>query len=103
MAKARGIRLIRRVKIGGQCYSVKVKKDLVDEKGEECLGLIDFTDTTIYLNSGQSEESLHKTLWHEIMHAICKTVGVRETERIIDGLADMMRQVLRDNKRLRDL
>jgi hypothetical protein len=79
----------------------KFKIILSKEIGNEELGRCDYTNQIIYLNSKQGEDSLKDCLLHEIIHAICYLMDLKDTdieEDYVTRLATGLRSVFIQNK-----
>jgi len=83
------------VKIGPSTYTV-VEAPITD------YGLCDFAQHTIVIRKGLTTDAKKITLWHEVIHGMLTSLGyVNHDELMVDGLAHVMVQVLRDNPKLR--
>lgn len=65
-------------------------------------GLCDEEKRTIVIREGMDSVMTRVTLWHELIHAMLYTLGYpKHNERMVDGLAYQLAQVLGDNPELR--
>lgn len=101
------MKIPRKVIIGGAEF--KVEFPHVFEERDDIFGRIDFATQKIYVtnvaSNGQKCSCQHswQIFWHEILHGIDKQFCANQIgeeidkERLIEGLAIGMVQVLRDN------
>ena len=85
--------------LGGRHWEV-VYHDLIDNE-PETLGDCDSDQATIRLKSGLKPELLQHTYYHELMHAVCFTLGwdkLNDDEGKIDALGGMILQYLRSKR-----
>lgn len=90
------------VMIGYASYEVKVSLFPSDN----ITGEIDYYQQTILLREGMSAEMTVKTLYHEIIHGMLYALGSDgepHDEKLVDGLANMLAVVARDNPGLFDI
>lgn len=90
----------QKFKLGGRTWKVVVI-DGLEWKGEECLGLTLPNEAVIALDSGQSDECMHHTFYHELVHALCSTLGWGELnadEDKVDALGGLLLQYLKTKK-----
>lgn len=67
-------------------------------------GLCDEAQRTIVVREGMDPLMTRITLWHEIVHAMLFSLGYsNHNERLVDGLAYQIVQVLSDNPELSGL
>lgn len=89
-------RLMRSVVILGLRVPVKLKRNIVDERGNSLFGYYDPEKREIVLNKDQTDESLRRTLYHEVGHAFMDRIGVRVAisgelnEVISEGIANLI-------------
>lgn len=92
------------IRINGVDYKI-VYVPALNDGTSVAYGFIDFENSTIELNpERQAHQRMCATLWHEILHGIAFTMGIRETmgddeEKIVDAFARGIYQVLQDNGR----
>lgn len=89
------------LKLGGRTWELVLVEDLKDSKGVECLGITHPSKCYIELEANQSAESLEHTYYHELLHAMCMTIGFEKLNRDedhIDALANMLMQALQTKK-----
>lgn len=67
-----------RVVIKGKVWSVDYKWRLVNDKGEECNGLVEWVEKCIYLDRAASREDKCQALLHEIIHIILDEYNLHE-------------------------
>lgn len=95
--------LPKKIKVDNVTYSVKLKKNLCDNKKRKLLGVTDCKYALIQLDETAHEDSLTVTLAHEIAHAllyernIIEFIPKEHVEAITDKLAKGFIQILRDN------
>lgn len=92
------------IRINGVDYKI-VYVPALNDGTNVAYGFIDFENSTIELNpERQAHQRMCATLWHEILHGIAFSMGIRETmgdneEEIVDAFARGIYQVLQDNGR----
>ena len=97
-----------KIKILHQVYKIRYWNKLGDLRGEKgglCVGLCDY-DTQIIdvLDTGQPRQQVADTLLHEILHAICKVMGIdtihehKQEEQTIRQLTAGFLTLLVDNE-----
>lgn len=64
------MRIPKRFKLSGSDWRVEYKWKLVDEDGNEALGLCDYANRVIYLDRLESRDSKFATFFHEFIHAV---------------------------------
>lgn len=79
---------LKEIKIGGIVYRVEYK-ELEEEMGKTTYG-----KQLIEIDSRQTKEQQEATLWHEIWH--CQ--NNQRTEVEVEGLAQAIYQIIKDNK-----
>ena len=85
------------IKIGPILYDVLEVHELCGEAGSLC-GDLNTSRTRIRINADDDSQVQVVTLWHEILHGILYTAGIRDhDERLIDALAHGLVQVISDN------
>jgi hypothetical protein len=98
----------RSVKVGATPYSVRYSSRLSDN-GE--VGSTTFISQSIELLPGQGPDYERDTLLHEVLHAVVFNTNLRSMEgwredgreeAIVQALAPVLLQVLRENPRLID-
>lgn len=90
------ITLPAKVRVGAMVYDVIAIKDLPD------LGLCDEEKCCIAIREGLPDDVATVTLWHELIHAMLYALGYRRhSERMVDGIAYQITQLLQDNPALR--
>ena len=90
------------VQIGPINYAVVMVDELAGDTGP-LHGDFDPSKCRIRLDAGDNPQRQHQTLWHEVLHAILHSAGIREghDEQQIEALSHGIVQVLRDNPELR--
>ena len=63
------------LKICGTEYTLLWCDDL-EEEGEECDGLINYSNKTISIKLGLSKENEEKALYHELGHGVLHELGI---------------------------
>jgi hypothetical protein len=88
---------LKKIKIGGIDYTVKVTKNLLT--GNVVLdGLLENKTTTISVDEELNAQSRMQAVFHETFHAIFTQIGQQTMdESTVDALAFSWMQVLRDN------
>lgn len=91
-----------KLRIGHVDYVVSKKKTVKDDDGNECIGLIDYHESTIFLRKDVSEQVLIQTLIHEVMHGIMVESGFASGEGIhtednVNRLGLTLHGFLKDN------
>lgn len=91
-----------KLRIGHIDYKLKKKKSVIDEDGTECIGLIDYHESTISLRKDVSEQVSTQTLIHEVMHGIMVESGFESgegihTEENVNRLGLTLHGFLKDN------
>ncbi len=85
------------VQIGPILYDVLRIPELASDAGSLC-GDFSFSRARIRINADDDPQCQVVTLWHEVIHGILYTAGLRDhDEQIIDALAHGLVQVLSDN------
>ena len=93
------MKLPKKVKIGHRNFSIKVVPELFDE-GKEIQGITNFDDKTITI---LKRSDFTAVLMHEIEHGILRHLGIsealsdKEEEIIVEGLANMHIELIKDN------
>ena len=92
------------IRIGSADYKVTVSSEVIlSSDHHQCYGCIDFDKHEIKLadNVGDIQQQ-ERTFLHEVFHAMLHDRGleVTEEEKLVDGLAMCMRQIIRDNQEL---
>ncbi len=96
--------MIAEVKIGPLVFAISYVERLQGDDHEPLFGQIDYANTTIKLDTQQSEQREVLTLWHEIVHGIFEGAGVQgQDEKLVDAVARGILQVLQDNPALASL
>ncbi|MDR1330254.1 MAG: hypothetical protein LBK23_11700 [Oscillospiraceae bacterium] len=90
------------IRINGIDFAIEQTQNLND--GDHVLyGQVHYGHSTIEINAQyQKHQAMCVTLWHEILHALCKIHSVHlgeHEEAIVDILAYGIYQVLQDNGR----
>lgn len=82
--------------IRDQEWAVKREANL-SYRGNDCHGLADFENRTIYLNSNLTGELLELTLLHETLHASIYELGfnLKKEEELVDGLSKIICQIFK--------
>jgi len=91
------------IKLGGIRYKLKYSKNPInpEEPDKSLDGLINFSDSTIIINSRLSGQCELQTILHELVHAFFVSIGIRDfDESLIDGLAYQLIGAIRDNPEL---
>lgn len=79
--------MIKRFELGGCVWKVK-EVDILD-----AYGLCDPSTHTLYIKSGQTEQSAMWTFFHELVHAILFSIGEdTHDEKFVDAFALMLMQ-----------
>jgi hypothetical protein len=91
----------RVLKIGAIKYRLRFLKTVLDEKGKEILGDVNFQKAEIRISRNQSGQAENKVVWHEVLHVVLDLCGIPASESTTDKLADTLIQVLADNPSLR--
>lgn len=91
------------IDIGHVRYAVRFNKDLMADAG--ILGTCMVDTQMIYLDPLQGGDRLRETVLHEVLHGIFHQLGLKEydsnqEETIVNGMAQRLLCVLRDNRRL---
>ncbi len=63
--------------IGGIPFKIEMNPILTSESGDTCFGMCNNSEMVIKLHSGQPQESLQHTFFHEIIHAICNVYNIK--------------------------
>jgi hypothetical protein len=85
------------IQIGPVLYEVLFLHELCNEGGA-LMGDFNSNKARIRVNADDDEQVQVVTLWHEIVHGILYTAGIRDhDETLIDALAFGLVQVMRDN------
>lgn len=89
--------LPKEIKVGGIDYAVQIK-DIETTEGLQ-LGLCDFGECRIAINSRVAEARQQQTLIHELVHAVFVESGieVEDEEDLVNRIGFTMYQVLKDN------
>lgn len=94
------VKLPEFVKVGALTYKVEETDRL--ELGTNYLGEILYDTLEIRVRPG-AEQRERQTLLHEIIHAMLTNIGEKEhDERVVEGLAHMLLEVIQDNPDLID-
>lgn len=93
--------MTRRLKIGAIRYTLKFLRRVLDDRGNELCGDVDFQRAVIRISTTHDPQTQQKSVWHEALHVMLNLHGVKATEAQVDGLADTIIQTLRDNPILR--
>lgn len=100
------MKLPETIRIGGVDYSVVITDSLNDGMKVLC-GQVDYQKSTIRIHSSDEHQFQCVTVLHEVLHAIAQQRGFelgKNEEKIIDGFAYGIYQVLQDNgKKLFDI
>jgi len=92
------------VKVGGVLYTVKVVDEIIDSVNP--VGRIIPRLGVIELRSGTSQDYMNTTFIHELIHAIHEHMGLGQTqgeglsEDYVDGFANALYMVLKDNPKI---
>jgi hypothetical protein len=85
------------VLIGSIIYDVLYLPDLYGSEGPLC-GDINTSRARIRINADDDSQVQVVTLWHEVIHGMLYTAGIREHDEVlVDALAHGLVQVMRDN------
>jgi hypothetical protein len=98
MAHKRGIRIPKKLRIGGKVWHVKKSSTL--EKKAGLLGMCIPVDRYISIATTQSQAEREETFLHEILHSIFPGGIVKDAteERIVEALSVSLYEVLIHNK-----
>lgn len=89
---------IQKVKIMATEYEV-VEVDQID-KYERLLGQINYSEQTIKIDKGISEDLKMETLLHEILHGVLEKLGlndINDNEQKVQSIATTLYLVLKEN------
>ena len=90
-----------KVRIGPIDYDLVEVDRLLDSGGTSKLsGHIKYTQTSVEIEVGLSEQAKVQTIWHEIIHGILTQSGLNEQsndERLVEILANGVMSAVRDN------
>ena len=84
------MKIPKKIKIGGLIYKIELVKP--NELGKDC-GECDQSRLLIRINRDMPQESIERSLFHEIFHAISGGTS----EEIIDLISNGVYQVYKDN------
>jgi hypothetical protein len=95
------------IKIGPYSYSLSFKKKIVDE-GEVCLGLTHHYPQKIEVQKNLAPDLTKVVVLHEILHccmwaAHMPNIDSELEEELVDRLAPILLELLRQNPELRDI
>jgi hypothetical protein len=95
----KGVKIPRRLKIGGHDIQVRVEKKWIigEHNSEEDDGLYDSATNTIYLSAQLAPSKMESTLIHEILHVL----NLELDHDLLSSLAEQLYQVLKDNNLLK--
>jgi hypothetical protein len=96
--------LIDKVKIGVSDYDVQLVESV--SKDELLLGQIDYQNLSIRVDKDYPILTQKITLLHEIVHGLFHELSedeLRGNEKLVDQLARLLYQVIRDNPKLIEL
>lgn len=93
------MKLPKSVKIGAHTFKV------IYRKMDNNFGEMDDTTLTITIDNTMPQTQQEETLIHEILHAIRKLSGTelereRDEERVVQSVAHLLYQTLKDNRML---
>lgn len=83
------------VNIIGKTFTVHKRKFKKEQYGEMRYGMQE-----ILLEPRQVDEQMKDTLWHEILHAIERSLGLKLKEHEVHAIAAAQVQVMFDNPKL---
>lgn len=92
------MKIPEKVKIGGYIYTVEFVDVVSKEKN--LMGEIDYNNQVIRIDKSYSRQTQEATFIHELIHGILNFLGeheVQENERMIDGIANTIYQIIKDN------
>ncbi|MBU3098731.1 MULTISPECIES: hypothetical protein [Clostridium] len=96
------MKIPKSIKIGWRKYKVVYVKDLQDAEGNDLLGQINYNANVIRLESNNISEDYGNVVFlHEVVHGLFNSLGLNEqndNEDIVDGLSEIMYQVIKENK-----
>lgn len=95
--------MIESVKIDSTVYTIKTTDEPIIVEHRECMGCIDYQQSSIDLIKGMGLQQTKKTLLHEIVHGIMYERGLiddRDLERVTDEMAKGFLNLLQDNPKL---
>ena len=88
------MKIPKSLKIGGHSYKIELVKE--GELAKNDCGSLSRENNKIYIDTKLSDSNRTVTLIHEILHAVNNELS----ESFVDGLAEQLYQVLKDNKLL---
>jgi hypothetical protein len=79
-------------------YAIEYEKELATDDGSCLLGMCDPINEKIKILK-DTEKIFREKIWlHEVMHAICKEINIKLTERELDLMANVLYDVFTRNK-----
>jgi len=84
--------MIKKFKLGEVNWKVKVDNQRMDDKS--AYGISDYTNSEIILDD-KNKELMDETLWHEVIHAILRSIGedkLNKDERFVQSMAVLLNQ-----------
>ena len=90
---------MKKVKVGGLEYEIKLKDRILSDDNQDCYGMCIAKDCVIELLNNVPKQRQDQTLVHEIMHAVFEEAGITDDneEDIVNRLSLVWYQVLKDN------
>ena len=88
-------------KLGGRTWTVLLVKELRNKRGKSIHGQCDIDLAIIEIDEDLSGELLEHTFYHEVVHALCKTLGwakLDDNESKVDALGNMLMQFMATKK-----
>ena len=67
---------------------------------EDTMGIANLAHQKILINENLKDDAKLTTFWHEAIHIIEHTLGLKLTEQQVDGISTGVFSILRDNPRL---
>ncbi len=94
--------MITRVRVGALDYAVVEVPELHKTKSKQIAdGHHDYSNVQMRIRAELSEQVKRITLWHEIIHSGLAQANLDAPENVVDVLAHVIVQVLRDDAELR--
>lgn len=93
-----GIKTPYKFKHNYRTWTIKLKKKITNDQGQELLGLCHTDTHVIDISEAQNNEEKRATLLHELLHAAFPpgVVGHKKEEQIVSGLEDPLLYLLEE-------